>query len=168
MAQIENWERWDEEERRSDIVYKAWTHRILRNLYRDAEEEFSVTITDMWEDDDEYGRWVVSIHSPTIDSAGSFRREHFENRDDAEDFAVRWLKNHPLEDQLGWMSLAGFGSPEDVDDEEFEESMEMLEDKKERFEDKGIESRIRYDEDVGAYKFEVDTEDFIDAGMRLG
>lgn len=157
MVQIENWERWRSREDKSEVVEKAWTHRVLRNLYRDAEEEFSVLLRDMWEGDDEYDRWEVQINSPTIDSAGSFRTKKFENKKDAEDFAVRWLSNHPLEDQLGYMTING--SPER--DEFMEEELDM-------FESKGIDSRIRFDDDADAYRLEVDTEDFIDAGMRLG
>lgn len=161
MGKIPNWERWKEKENMNSTVKKAWTHSILRDLYRGAETEWNIQITDTRKseelDDDLFSRWTVTIYSSTIDEPGSFKEVGFETLEEAEEYAVTWMRNNPLNSELGWMTLAGH------DDEEY------LEERAEHYRDRGIETRIvESDADNDLKELQVDTEDFIDAGFRLG
>lgn len=158
MSKIKNWERWKQKENMNSNVKKAWTHSILRDLYRGAEDEWNVQIIDNREVEEEYevfeDRWKATIFSSTIDSPGSFKDVGFDTLEEAEDFALKWMRDNPLESELGWMNLAG------------SDDKEHLEERVEHFEDRGVEARVRKRENL--YELQVDTEDFIEQGFRLG
>lgn len=158
MPSPPNWERWKSKE--SSTIRKAWTHSILRNLYRDAENEWNVIIMDNREVAKEYEdepKWQVMLRSSTIDSPSSSKILGFDRLSDAEEFAQEWMDDNPLDSELGWMTLAG------NDDREY------LEDKMSYYQSKGIQTRVTpSDASKDMFELQVDTEDFINAGMRLG